>query len=164
MSKRSENNNDDRRLIDVGYRYALSLTHHPQDAEDLIQQASMQVLQKKGRLVGRNYLFASIRNLYIDEYRKIRRRRTDRSDDEGVIDPATPHPEDVERRLDLHAILGCLQPEEREALFLNSVEGYTAEEISQLTGQPRGTVLSHLSRAKRRVRDRHNADEIMETK
>jgi DNA-directed RNA polymerase specialized sigma24 family protein len=35
-----------------------------------------------------------------------------------------------------------------EALFLHEVEGYSASEISPMTGQPRGTVLSLMHRAR----------------
>jgi RNA polymerase sigma-70 factor (ECF subfamily) len=52
---------------------------------------------------------------------------------------------------DIDALLSELRPEEREALFLHGVEGYTASEISRLTGQPRGTVLSLLHRARQRL-------------
>lgn len=164
MATRNDRQAENRRLIGVGYRYALSLTHHAQNAEDLIQQACLQVLQQKGQLVGRDYLFAAVRNLFIDEFRKRRHGPAQNPQNISFTESAESHAHEVERRIDLHTILGCLRTEEREALFLNSVEGYTAEEISRLTGQPRGTVLSHLSRAKQRIRERHNADEVMETK
>jgi RNA polymerase sigma-70 factor (ECF subfamily) len=48
-------------------------------------------------------------------------------------------------------LLSELRPEEREALFLHEVEGYTASEISRMTGQPRGTVLSLMHRARERL-------------
>lgn len=53
---------------------------------------------------------------------------------------------------DLDVLLAGLKTAERETLFLNCVEGYTADEIARHTGQPRGTVLSLLSRAKRKLR------------
>lgn len=37
-------------------------------------------------------------------------------------------------------------------LFLTAVEGYTTAEIAQLTGRPRGTILSALHRAKKKLR------------
>lgn len=39
-------------LVDVGYRYAYSLTHHRQDAEDLAQQACLQAVRKKRKTGG----------------------------------------------------------------------------------------------------------------
>jgi Sigma-70, region 4 len=52
---------------------------------------------------------------------------------------------------DVHALLSELRPEDGEALFLHEVEGYTASEISRVTGQPRGTVLSLVYRARERL-------------
>ena len=54
---------------------------------------------------------------------------------------------------DLEKLLAILRPAEREVLFLHYYEGRTAEEISQLSGQPRGTVLSLLHRAIARLRE-----------
>ena len=54
---------------------------------------------------------------------------------------------------DLAALLAALRPGEREAIYLHHVEGRTAEEVGVLTGQPRGTVLSLLHRAFKKLRD-----------
>jgi len=54
--------------------------------------------------------------------------------------------------MDMGVVLAHLRPEEREALYLNTVEGYTAVEIGAMTGEPRGTVLSRLHRARERLR------------
>ena len=54
---------------------------------------------------------------------------------------------------DLKAPLEALRPEEREALFLNVVEGYTVQEVADLTARQRGTVLSLIHRAKRKLRE-----------
>ena len=48
--------------------------------------------------------------------------------------------------------LVCLRPIEREVLFLSVVEGYTADEIAAMQSTVRGTILSMLSRAKKKIR------------
>jgi DNA-directed RNA polymerase specialized sigma24 family protein len=53
----------------------------------------------------------------------------------------------------LLAALAQLRDEEREALFLCAVEGWTAQEVSDRTGQPRGTVLSLIHRGRIRLRE-----------
>ena len=53
---------------------------------------------------------------------------------------------------DLEKPLSRLREEEREALFLNVVEGYTAQEIAKLTDRPRNTVLSLIHRARFKLR------------
>ena len=53
----------------------------------------------------------------------------------------------------LHRALGTLRPDERETLFLAVVEGYTAQEIADMTQRPRGTILSLLHRTKEKLRN-----------
>ena len=53
--------------------------------------------------------------------------------------------------MDMELLMSKLRPEESEALFLNVVEGYTASEISERTGSPRGTILSHIHRARQKL-------------
>lgn len=59
--------------------------------------------------------------------------------------------------------LNNLRSQEREALFLTAVEGYTAQEIADLTHQPRGTVLSLVHRAKQKIRRfvKHQNEDIL---
>jgi RNA polymerase sigma-70 factor (ECF subfamily) len=47
--------------------------------------------------------------------------------------------------------LDRLNPEERSALYLSAAEGYTAQEIADLFGKPRGTILSMMFRAKKKL-------------
>lgn len=111
----------------------------------------MKVLRVKGSLVSKSYVFMSIRNLFIDSIRCRPEEQFAPGEETGFCDESPGHVTQVDRKIDIEHLLGKLRTEEREALFLNCVEGFTAEEISRLTGQPRGTVLSHISRAKKRL-------------
>ena len=51
-------------------------------------------------------------------------------------------------RVDLTQALSRLRPEEREAIYLQAVKGYTAAEAAELMDRPRGTVLSLIHRGK----------------
>ena len=53
--------------------------------------------------------------------------------------------------MDLESSLNRLSPEEREAIYLNCVEGYTAAEMGEMLGKPRSTILNILARAKSRL-------------
>ena len=58
--------------------------------------------------------------------------------------------------LGLHAILDAMDAlgdPPKTQLYLALYEGYTAREISQMTGMPEGTVYSWISRGKRRLRE-----------
>lgn len=143
-------------LLDAGYRYALSLTHDVTKAEDLVQDASLALLASGGSWE-RAYFFATVRNRFIDRYRRSRKvlfvaLEPDEGRAAGAPDLTWEAP-DVLETGQLEKALGKLRTEEREALFLAVVEGYTAEEIGKMTDRPRGTILSLLHRAKKKLRE-----------
>jgi len=134
-------------LVQAGYRYALSIARHHQDAEDLVQQAWLKLMRAYGRVEGTPVLFRTIRNLFYD----IKRR-----DKIVQFEPLEKSPEPGKGEsngvsMDMQIVLEKLRPEEREAIYLNVVEGFTATEISEQTGAPRGTILSHIHRARQKL-------------
>ena len=139
-------------LVQAGYRYAVSLTHQPEEAEDLVQESWLNLTRCYGCVESRAVLFTAIRHLFIDH---CRRKKIVHFESLDQPEPPTLPPlagEEPGLAGDIAALLGTLRPAEREAVFLHYYEGRTAEEISQLTGQPRGTVLSLLHRAVLRMR------------
>ncbi|PYQ47806.1 MAG: hypothetical protein DMF59_17890 [Acidobacteria bacterium] len=140
-------------LLIGGYRYAFSLTHDAAEAEDLVQDACLAMLSS-GAPWDRAYFYATIRNRFIDRYRRNRRVLfvALEQEQEQISDLNWDSP-DVLRDGRLHRALGTLNPAERETLFLAVVEGYTAEEIATLTARPRGTILSLLFRTKKKLRE-----------
>jgi len=55
-------------------------------------------------------------------------------------------------RVDLWRGLAALRPQQRAALLLNVVDGYSQAEIARMLDAPEGTVASWLAGAKRRLR------------
>lgn len=149
----SQSQLDEYALVQAGYRYAYSLTHNRHDAEDLVQQACLRVFQLKGKLGEKKYLFVVIRNLYIDRWRAQQRGSTQNmGSDFDQPDGAANHVDVVDNRIDVESMLAGLRFEERELLYLNCVEGYSAAEIGEITGTSRNTILSQLARAKKKLR------------
>jgi len=136
-------------LLQRGYRYALSLTHDASKAEDLLHDAVVSLLRKR-KLAEPAYLIATIRNRFVDLYRRERLIVMHPLDDrEEEAADSNDSPIDAEF---LEQALGSLRPPEREAMYLSCVEDYTAQEIADLTGRPRGTVLSMIHRARHKLR------------
>lgn len=141
----------ERELLQAGFRYALSLSHHHHDAEDLVQQAWMKCANKYGDVKNRTMIYTTIRNLFYDRCRR------------GKIISFEPIPDGfdtvdsssgencVGESGDLEVLLAQLKSNEREALYLNAVEGRTAQEIADLTGSPRNTILSTIHRARKKL-------------
>ncbi|MDH3591231.1 MAG: RNA polymerase sigma factor [Planctomycetota bacterium] len=139
-------------ILQRGYRYALALTHDATRAEDLLHDALAAVMRRRPvQHVG--YLLRAIRNRFIDLYRRERLivlQPLDAVGEEALAALDAPHPAVAADEIEY--ALERLRPAEREALYLAAVEDYTAQEIADLTGRPRGTVLSLIHRARKKLR------------
>ncbi len=145
-------------LFGRGYRYALALCHDPDRASDLLQDACVSCIRAQAPWQI-HYLFAAIRSRFIDQNRRQMRVVIEPLGGEeelsrlGVLsDPERDKTFEVDKEV-LRWALGELRPEEREVLFLGAVEGYSAREIGELVGRPRGTILSMAHRARQRMRE-----------
>ena len=142
-------------VLRAGFRFAYSLTHHRQDAEDLVQRAWVRLQRRYAGCDSNALMFRTLRNLFYDDCRRSKIVPfTSLDDEESGVTPTTElalaNAPGVQG--DLETLLTFLEPAEREALYLNCIEGMTAKEIGELTGRPRNTVLSVLARAHRKLR------------
>lgn len=144
-------------FVNAGFRYAFSLTNNRHDAEDLVQQACLKVVRQKGSIVERGYLFVTIRNLFVDRCRRQSVLSFSPLKEEANGDGASCVHQ-IDSRLDVETILATLSERERELIYLNCIEGFSAQEISEITGQPRGTILSLLSRSRKKLTARFQVE------
>lgn len=155
-------------LVRRGYRFALSLTHDPARADDLIQDAWFAVLRVRGPW-NRDYLFTTIRNRFIDQYRRDGRMNIgsldEMSDAECVAESQSENGDEwvFSGNGALDDALGRLRDEERAVLYLAAVENFTAQRIADLLQWPRGTVLSMLHRARGKLKQMVQNDSSMKT-
>jgi RNA polymerase sigma-70 factor (ECF subfamily) len=144
-------------LLRTGYRFALSLTHDPSRAEDLLQDAWVSVLKAGGPRVA-PYLITAIRSRFVDQQRRalIAPMESIDAGSRPSVEAEGGFWEDpcdlVAIRMTLHRALGLLRPAERAVVVLSAVEGYTAREISEMLDAPRGTILSLMHRARAKLR------------
>jgi RNA polymerase sigma-70 factor (ECF subfamily) len=154
-----KNFSKERELLQAGYRYALSLVHHQQDAEDVVQTACLKLYSKKGWIKQKALLFKTIRNLVFDQHRRQKVVQFQALEDHHTThEDGSLSPETYAISTEINVLFERLRPEEREALYLHIVEGYTAREIGKLSGQPRNTVLSLLHRGKQKLKQAMAAD------
>ena len=139
-------------LLRKGFRYALALTHNKTQAEDLLQDAWLAILQANGpRQLP--YLYTAIRSRYINQNKR-EQLVPCVSLNEYDIESLAAHQDDFSLWADQQSLqhsLHQLRPIERDVIYLAHYEGYTAQEIAQLTHQPRGTVLSLIHRARKKL-------------
>lgn len=138
------------------YRYALTLTHDPDDAEDLVQDCLERALARRSQYLEgtqlRRWLFTILRNRHIDQWRRSLRRGTHLplSDQDREVYSPPAHEwhvalKDVARRF------RRLRPCDQEVVWLSVFGGLKHEAIAVRMNVSVGTVKSRLSRARRQL-------------
>ena len=150
------------------YRYAYRLTGMGADAEDLTQQAFLIAQQKLHQLReaerAAGWLYAILRSCYL----KWRRKRFPMTSTLADLDMAdVPQPVPELRAVDseeLQQVLGELHDDLRLILLMFYFEELSYKQIADELEIPIGTVMSRLSRAKQKLRERLSAEERNESK
>jgi RNA polymerase sigma-70 factor (ECF subfamily) len=123
------------------------------EAEDLAQAAFTRALERRHRFGGgdvRAWLYTIGLRLAFNELRRRRSRPTIPPQDEPSWAMASEP--------DLWMAIADLEPQQRAALILSVLDGYTHAEIAGMLGVRPGTVSSWLSRTKERLRARLGDD------
>jgi RNA polymerase sigma-70 factor, ECF subfamily len=139
-------------------RFALSLCRNVDEADDLVQSTCDRALRAEGSFTPGTrvdaWLFRILRNLWLDRIRR-RRHRGEEIDVEEVVDLVDPHGErPAEWRLLLDRVwpaIGELSADQREVILLVCVEELSYQEAAVILDVPVGTVMSRLSRARRKL-------------
>jgi RNA polymerase sigma-70 factor (ECF subfamily) len=148
-------------LLDRLYGAAVRFTRSPASAEDLVLETYLQAYAAFGSLQpGTNlrvWMYRILTACYLDAVRRAQGTPTpeeigDRNDSTGF------RPTEVEAldRLpagDVKAVLEELPAGLRIAVYLADVEGFTYQEIADITGTALDTVISQLHRGRRRLRE-----------
>ena len=149
--------------MDEAYNLARWLTRDRHDAEDIVQEACLRALRGFANFRGedgRAWLLTIVRNTC---YTWLKRRRNQEvsmdadADIEGVeCDTADP-PSVLTRAIEIEQLRIAIEElplEFREAIVLKDIQGLSYREIAQIADVPIGTVMSRLSRGRRRLMER----------
>lgn len=151
-------------LLGPMYGVALRLTRNAADAEDLVAQTVERAWKAFGSFEqGSNlkaWLYRILTNTFISNYRKTQREpqtvSADAPDDFSLFDKVsqesfTPETEFLDRVPDaeVKAALEDLPEQFRTAVLLADVEGFSYQEIADITDVPVGTVMSRLHRGRK---------------
>lgn len=146
--------------FDAAYNLARWLTRSAEDADDVVQEAYLRAFTffdgfRGGD--GRAWLFSIVRNTCYSWLRKHRAADLMTEFDEAVHGTESASPEAQQlRRADAEMVkeaLAKLPAEFREVLVLREMEELSYKEIAEVTGIAIGTVMSRLSRARKRLHD-----------
>jgi RNA polymerase sigma-70 factor (ECF subfamily) len=161
-------------LMDGLYSAAMRMTRNPADAEDLVQETYLRAYRGFGGFEqGTNlkaWLYRILTNTYINSYRAKKRRpdetdlddvedlylyrrlgglegaRTGRSAEDELLDQLTES--------EIKDALDDLPEQFRLAVLLADVEGFSYQEIADITDVPIGTVMSRIHRGRRGLQQR----------
>jgi len=149
--------------LQAGYNLARWLLRNDADAEDVMQEAMMRAFRYFGSFSGLNpraWLLAVVRNSAYTFLRQNRARELGTEFDETEHqDPAAEQTSETPEVLLLRSAqqrflnqaVEALPVEFREVFVLREMEGLSYKEIADLANVPIGTVMSRLSRARRRL-------------
>jgi len=144
----------------AAYNLARWLTCNDQDAEDVVQEASLRAFRAIEGFHGgdsRAWILAIIRNTGYTWLRRNKSYDLTVSLDDGLQDVAgdSPNPETIMlKRADREALakaLEALPVEFREVVVLRDMEYLSYREIAEIADIPIGTVMSRLARARKRL-------------
>jgi RNA polymerase sigma-70 factor (ECF subfamily) len=145
------------------YRYAYRLCGSAADAEDLTQQTFLMAQAKLDQLrsaeTSRGWLYAILRNNYLRTKRKrvpVPAVNVD-LDVNGLVDRAVPPDWTIDRE-ELQAAINGLPDEFKIVVLMFYFEDRSYRDIAADLNLPIGTVMSRLSRAKQRLRERAFAE------
>jgi RNA polymerase sigma-70 factor, ECF subfamily len=146
------------------FSHAYSILMNKHDAEDVVQESLFRVHNNietfKGESSFSTWLYRIVRNMAVDSRRKKARRggetqelKEDFIKSDHLIERTTPSDE-LHRQQEvakLQEALESLSSEHREAVVLREIDGLSYHEIADLTGVTKGTVMSRLFYARKRL-------------
>lgn len=151
------------------FALALGIVKNRQDAEDIVQEsfvkAYLSLKNFKGESAFYTWLYRIVTNMSIDFKRRVARNGGTASEyDESQSNPApnlnateegVVQPQEAllrkERAQQIHQALAELSPEHRAVIVLREVDGLSYEEIADVVGVSKGTVMSRLHYARKKM-------------
>lgn len=142
-------------------RYAFTLAHGQDEADDLVQDCLERAIRKQGlwqkKSSLRAWLFTMQHNLFINQLKSKGRKPELVSSTEALTDVIEPSQPNVIMR-DIHYCMQQLPQDQQEVLLLVTVEGFSYKEVGKIAGIPLGTVMSRLSRARKTLQELMNGE------
>lgn len=136
-------------------RYARLLTGDASRADDLVQDTLERALAKldlwRPDSDLRAWLFTLMHNLFVNQVRASGKHTLCELDEANDV-PVSGGQNEAMAVRDIHTALAKLPPEQREVMLLVGLEQFAYADAARILGVPQGTVMSRLSRARERMR------------
>ena len=150
---RSQYNTCVDRYADGLYRFALASLRNREEAEDVVQDSFARVWEHRGTVEypkAKSYLFTTAHHRIVDLVRQ-RHQETDLDALFQLPESRGSNYPDVNSIL--HKAVATLPEAQRTAVLLRDYEGYSYQEIGDITGQNEGQVKTNIFRARTALRN-----------
>ena len=134
-------------------RFAIGLAGSPADGDDLCQMTIERALTRRDQWQEGtrldSWMYRIMRNIFIDEGRAGSRRRETFVGEEAGLSVGSDGAQEAHVELSMvDRAMGKLPDDQREAVLLVMVEGYSYKEAAEIVGCPVGTLNSRLVRGR----------------
>jgi RNA polymerase sigma-70 factor (ECF subfamily) len=143
------------------YRVALSVLRNPAEAEDVVQDAFLRILQRRHSLAAvidiRPWLVRIAWNLALDRVRRARPSQLDDLFAAGLVSADLPADQALAEAGQIKQVLRAMErlpKKERQALLLSAMDELSTAEIGDILGRSESSVRSLLFRARAHLRQR----------
>lgn len=142
--------------------FAYMLTSNRDDAYDLLQDTTIKALDNRDKYADntnfKGWVFTIMRNIFINNYRKMVRANTVIDRTEDLYHLSLPQnsgfesPEGAITSKEIHALIDTFSDDLRVPFSMH-LAGYKYQEISDATGIPLGTIKSRIFFARKRLQN-----------
>ena len=115
-------------------------------AQETFIKAYVNITKFRGMSSFSTWLMRIAYNVFYDQVRS--KHQTDDIEESPTVMRQTAQTGDSNIKMDVHAAMALLKPDERTCITLQLIDGYPIDEISKITGIAENTVKSHLKRGK----------------
>jgi RNA polymerase sigma factor (sigma-70 family) len=143
----------DREQMHLLFQYGMVLCGEREFAKDLVQTALESYLSRSKPVENpMAYIRRSMKNAFIDQFRKQQRYRIEVFEEGSAMDMSTANLEQVQINRDfLDKLWLELDPLDRDILYHWAVLGYSTDECCAELAMPRGSFLSRIHRLRKRL-------------
>ena len=136
------------------FRYCVGLTGNHADADDLVQTAFRKLWENVNDLeskVAKAWLYKTAYRTMIDDYRKVKREREYRNRQE---ERSTDFQTSIEEKDLVRKALEVLTEEQKNLILLRDYEGYSYQELCDITGMSMPSVKTTLFRCRKKLKEK----------
>ncbi|MEZ5009898.1 MAG: RNA polymerase sigma factor [Chitinophagales bacterium] len=139
-------------LSDRVYGFALKNSGNTSDAKDIVQESFERLWVKHDKIAfdkAKSYLFSTAYHCMIDNHRKIKRMEYSNN----MMEEIDPKQNELDNKQWLQEALNKMNEQEKSLILMRDYEGYSYEELGDLTGLSLSQVKVYLFRARKKFRN-----------